>query len=106
MRVAARPQILKADCQRRHEQVEMIVSTISNAMLGRNSINDTFVAAIGRAIKRGFVAYMNWRLQQLAISRLRTMSDRELKDIGVSRSQVEFAVTGKLERHPMFSRYY
>ena len=38
---------------------------------------------------------MNWRLEQLAISRLQSMSDRELKDMGVSRAQIEFAVKGE-----------
>jgi uncharacterized protein YjiS (DUF1127 family) len=34
------------------------------------------------------------------------MSDRELKDIGLSRSQIECAVMGERARDRAFSRYY
>jgi len=34
------------------------------------------------------------RLEHLAIHQLQAMSDRELKDIGVVRSQIEFALRG------------
>jgi uncharacterized protein YjiS (DUF1127 family) len=83
----------------------MVMSTISDAILGRDSAND-ILARIGRTLQRWWVAYMNWRIERLAASRLRGMSDRELKDIGVSRSQIGWAVKGQLERHPMFSRYF
>lgn len=49
---------------------------------------------VGSALKRWWLAYMDWRLQQLTIERLRCMSDRELKDIGLTRSHIELAVRG------------
>ena len=50
--------------------------------------------------------YTSWRVQQAAIAHLRSMSDRELKDIGLSRSQIECAVMGERARDRVFSRYY
>jgi uncharacterized protein YjiS (DUF1127 family) len=85
---------------------EMIMSTFSNAILTRDSVGSGFASGISGAMKRWWMSYMNWRVQQLAATRLRSMSDRELKDIGMSRSQIEFAVNGKLERPSMFRRTY
>ena len=44
------------------------------------------------ACKRMWAAYLAWRVERAAIGQLRAMSDRELKDIGLQRSQIEFAV--------------
>jgi uncharacterized protein YjiS (DUF1127 family) len=48
---------------------------------------------------------MALRQQSLAISRLHAMSDHELKDIGIVRSQIEFAAGIERERDRAFSRY-
>ncbi len=59
-------------------------------------------AAIGHAVagatRRWWVAYITWRIERLAIARLRTTSDRQLKDMGIVRSQIEFAVKGEIAR--------
>jgi uncharacterized protein YjiS (DUF1127 family) len=44
------------------------------------------------ALKRQWVAYKDWHDQQQAIARLHSMSDAQLKDIGLARSQIEIAV--------------
>jgi uncharacterized protein YjiS (DUF1127 family) len=98
-------QILVTASQKTARTMETIMSTISNVRPGRDYASFTY-AAIGRTLTRWWIAYMNWRLQRLAINRLGCMSDRELKDIGVSRSQIELAVKGQLVRHPIFSCYY
>ncbi|NJO35100.1 MAG: DUF1127 domain-containing protein [Rhodospirillales bacterium] len=82
------------------------MSTFSNSLTSREALAGTTFRRIGTILKTWWFAYINWRLEQLAISRLRSMSDRELKDIGVSRAQIEFAVKGGAYRHPMFTRYY
>jgi uncharacterized protein YjiS (DUF1127 family) len=46
------------------------------------------------------------RLEKLAIRQLKAMSDRQLKDIGIVRSQIEFAVRGGLERDRTFPRWF
>ena len=51
------------------------------------------------------MAYMKWRLDALAITQLQSMGDRELRDMGVSRAQIEFAVRGDGSDR-RFSRYY
>ena len=83
------------------------MSTISNAAVVQSDpVADTFLKGVGRILKGWWVAYMNWRLQQLAISRLRSMGDRELKDIGISRAQIEVAARSDAASGPMFGRYY
>ena len=44
------------------------------------------------ALKRQWATYENWRIQQQAMARLRSMSDAQLKDIGLVRSQIEIAL--------------
>ena len=54
---------------------------------------------LGAVLKRWWVARMQRRLHRLAIRQLRAMSDRELKDIGVVRSQIEFSVRSERDRN-------
>jgi uncharacterized protein YjiS (DUF1127 family) len=86
--------------------MEMIMSTISNRLTPRDALAGTSFRGIGKVLRSWWLAYINWRLEQLAISRLQSMSDRELKDMGISRTAIEFAVKGDADRHPMFDRYY
>jgi uncharacterized protein YjiS (DUF1127 family) len=80
--------------------METIMSELSNAMVSRHSGAEAFSRRIGGALRYCWLAYMDWRLQRLAIGRLRCMSDRELKDIGLLRSQIELKVRGGAQ-HPM-----
>lgn len=57
-------------------------------------------------LKRWWKAYMTWRIEQVAIAQLWSMSDRELKDIGLTRSEITGAVRGEAARDRAFSRYY
>jgi uncharacterized protein YjiS (DUF1127 family) len=51
------------------------------------------------------MAYITWRIEQAAIAQLWAMSDRELKDIGLTRSEITRAV--RLEvRDRRFGRYH
>jgi uncharacterized protein YjiS (DUF1127 family) len=86
--------------------MEMIMSAISNSLAQREALAATALRGVGRALRTWWTAYMNWRLEQLAIKTLQSMSDRELRDMGVSRSAIAFAVKGGTESHPIFSRYY
>jgi len=82
------------------------MSTILSAMLPRDSAGEQIALTMGATLKGWWIAYMNWRMERLAISRLHSMSDRELKDMGVSRAQIEFAVRGEAAPNPIISRYY
>ncbi len=73
------------------------MSDFSKAVLTHRSAAESFPRRVGGVLKRCWLAYMDWRLQQLALSRLRCMSDRELKDIGLIRSQIKLAVRGSAE---------
>ena len=72
------------------DQIELIMSTISHAAVSPQV--GTVLQWSGQVLKSWWVAYITWRRERLAIRQLRFMSDRELEDIGVSRSTIEFAV--------------
>ena len=80
-------------------KIEMVMSTISNTALPREAHVGTFFRAVGKTIGNWWIHYINWRLEQFAIARMRAMSDRELKDIGIPRGAIEAVVRG-LDRHP------
>jgi uncharacterized protein YjiS (DUF1127 family) len=81
----------------------MIMSTISSPSTQREIAAGGVVHVVMSALKRYWVAYTSWRMEQLTIARLRAMSDRELKDIGLVRSQIEFAARGD-QRDRVLSR--
>lgn len=72
----------------------------------RGSLADGFVNGTGRVLRRWWMAYIKWRLERLAISKVKAMSDRELKDIGICRVEMEFAFRGKAARDAMSNRFY
>jgi uncharacterized protein YjiS (DUF1127 family) len=82
------------------ETMMMMMSEFSKAVLPRPFGTESAPSRIGKVLMRWYLAYMDWRLQGLAINRLRHMSDRELKDIGLLRSQIEFEVRGRAGGHP------
>jgi uncharacterized protein YjiS (DUF1127 family) len=65
-----------------------IVRDIASPRLGAGAV----VRALGSAVLRLWLAYTAWRLERWALVRLGAMSDRQLKDIGLVRSQIAFAV--------------
>jgi uncharacterized protein YjiS (DUF1127 family) len=76
--------------------METIMSTNSNATARRNSAGGNILSMLA-APKRLWAAIITLRVQQAAVVRLRSMTDRELEDIGLSRSQIEGAVTAGAE---------
>ena len=82
------------------------MSTISTTTARRNSAGSRILGRLAAAPKRLWPPIITWRIEQAAIAHLRSMSDRELADIGLSRSQIEGAVTGERARDHAFSRYY
>lgn len=52
---------------------------------------------VAAAVKRWWRAYARWRREQDAMAQLGALSDYELRDIGLARSQIEFAVRGEIE---------
>jgi uncharacterized protein YjiS (DUF1127 family) len=69
----------------------MVMSSISIAPAAMSGIAGHFSAhGIRAVLRRWWSTCAAWRAERLAINRLREMSDRQLKDIGVTRSDIEF----------------
>jgi uncharacterized protein YjiS (DUF1127 family) len=86
--------------------MEMIMSTTSTATARQYSASRSIVGRVAAASKRLWVAYITWRIERAAMAHLRSMSDRELEDLGLSRSQIEGAVAGKRASDRASARYY
>jgi uncharacterized protein YjiS (DUF1127 family) len=52
-------------------------------------------------VKTWWMAYRTRRIERAAIVQLHALSDRELLDIGLTRSQIEWAVRGELFPKPI-----
>jgi len=53
-------------------------------------------SAMVASAKTWWMAYLIRRIERVAVLQLEAMSDRELEDIGITRSQIERAVKGEL----------
>jgi uncharacterized protein YjiS (DUF1127 family) len=56
-------------------------------------------------LNRWWAAYVTWRLERAAINQLSSLSDRQLKDIGLDRSEIMGAVKGRVARERGFGSY-
>lgn len=70
------------------------VSYASAAPQGTSRQSWTGVLAAG--VKRWWAGYLAWRREQAAAAQLWSMSERELRDIGLARSEIENAVRGEM----------
>src|SRR5262245_6519435 len=67
----------------------------------RSSKGEPFPPARSRSrafvatVKKWRMAYLDRRIERVGIAHLEAMSDRELEDIGLTRSQIESAVRGE-----------
>jgi uncharacterized protein YjiS (DUF1127 family) len=75
--------------------------TLANTAGRQDSCYSGMLAILGAALKRAWAAFISWRVQQAAIAYLQSMSDRELRDIRLSRAEIEFAVTGECRVRPV-----
>lgn len=57
-------------------------------------------------LKRWWAAYRTWQIERTAIGELQSMSDLELKDIGLSRSTITGAVRDEKPSQRRFTPYY
>jgi uncharacterized protein YjiS (DUF1127 family) len=62
-------------------------------------------AALQAALKHTWSIYWAWRLERAAIRQLNSLSDRQLKDIGLDRSEITGAVRNGAHRRPRFPYY-
>jgi uncharacterized protein YjiS (DUF1127 family) len=59
-----------------------------------------FMPAVLAAAKRAWIAYVNWRIERAAIDQLFALSDRELEEIGLIRSEITDAAKVAAAVHP------
>jgi uncharacterized protein YjiS (DUF1127 family) len=75
------------------------LSTNSNApAAAQGTTGHPWTGRLAAALKRWWVADLTWRLEQVAIDQHWPMTDRYLKDIGLTRSEITNAVKGDATR--------
>jgi uncharacterized protein YjiS (DUF1127 family) len=87
--------------------MEMIISAIfrtsvTQDLVGRSHANWPVVTIL----KRRWAAYLTRQVEETARAQLRSMSDRELKEIGLTRAEIPRAVRGGVERDRAFIEIY
>ena len=70
----------------------------------RSTTGHPWIVGLAATLKRWWVAYIIWRIQEAAIAALSSMSDRELHDMGLTRSEIVVAVKGGTSRDRAFTR--
>jgi uncharacterized protein YjiS (DUF1127 family) len=95
------------DVSKHHKKAatEMIMSTTFIASATAQDIAGKF-RTLPSALKRWWMAYITWRIEQAAITQLSRMSDRELKDTGFTRPEITGAARIEAVRDHVLSRYY
>ena len=68
--------------------------------------NHRWAASPTAILRRWWRAYLRRRVERAAASQLWSMSDRELKDIGLTRSQIMGVVTGVAAPDRTVRRYF
>jgi uncharacterized protein YjiS (DUF1127 family) len=61
-------------------------------------------SGLAATVKRSWVAHLRRRIEDAAIAQLHAMSDRELKDIGLTRSKIVCAARGEGTGDGLFVR--
>jgi uncharacterized protein YjiS (DUF1127 family) len=82
--------------------MELIMSTSLGAPIEAHGVAWPFLSRSLRArLDRWLAAYSTWRIEQRAAERLFAMSDRQLKDIGLTRSGIMGALREAADnQHP------
>jgi len=79
--------------------------TLSSTAARLQSVATQLSRLIAR-VQSWWMAYLDRRMQRSVIFQLEALSDRELRDIGLRRCEIEGAVKGELKREPAFNRRY
>jgi uncharacterized protein YjiS (DUF1127 family) len=81
------------------------MSIISSApAAAQSTVGHSRVCGLAATLKRWCVVFITWRLEQAVIGQLWSMSDRNLKDIGLTRSEIRAVVKGRITRERAFRR--
>lgn len=69
-------------------------TTFGTAASAQELAPSSWASGMLATAKRAWVAYMTWRIERAAIGQLSAMSDRQLKDIGLTRSEIVAVARG------------
>lgn len=69
------------------------MSIFTATAVGSDGLETRHRNRVADRLARWWSAYMTWRIQQAAVACLHAMTDRELKDIGLTRGEINMAVT-------------
>jgi uncharacterized protein YjiS (DUF1127 family) len=84
--------------------MEMIMSTYAHQDVGQSPVPSILGAGLAILWDR-WRAFRERRVQQHTIAMLQSMSDRDLKDIGLTRGEIGPAVRGQWMRERIVSYY-
>jgi uncharacterized protein YjiS (DUF1127 family) len=77
----------------------MIMSSISSELItAQIAAGHSYAGRLATVLSGWCAAYITWRLEKIVTTQLWSMSDRDLKDIGLTRSGIVPAVNGDLTR--------
>jgi uncharacterized protein YjiS (DUF1127 family) len=82
----------------------MIMSTIIGLTGTYQGAASDFLGRMAGALMHAWNTYRAWRIQEATIACLKSLSDRQLKDIGLTRTHIECAVRGALNARPDLAR--
>jgi len=83
--------------------MEMIMSMISSAPASAQGAIQSPTSRSVAILRQWWLAHLRRRIERAAIAQLASMSDRELHDIGLTRSKIAGAVRGEEQ---LYQRYY
>jgi uncharacterized protein YjiS (DUF1127 family) len=69
-------------------------------------VRQSWVGELVVSLGRWWSVFQAWRFERAAINQLSSLSDRQLKDIGLDRSEIMGAVRNQVTRGHTPSRYY
>jgi len=76
------------------------MSTVSDHAVQPHKINAVSGSWIASTLWRCWQTFLDWRIEQAALAQLYSMSDYELRDIGLRRTEIDAAVKVKLAQPP------
>jgi uncharacterized protein YjiS (DUF1127 family) len=83
------------------------VQTTSSLSPTREAMTQqSWVSELVGALKHWWSAAKTWRLEQAAINKLSTLTNRQLNDIGFHRSEIIRAARDRITPNRTFRRYY
>jgi uncharacterized protein YjiS (DUF1127 family) len=87
--------------------MEIIVSTISRApAVAQVTAGSSWTALIWIKFKAWWTAHRMRQTELAAMQQLQLLSDRDLMDIGLGRSEIPYAVSHDVARERTFGRYF